>query len=87
MGLTSLCYLWQRDQEELLGEMIAGYINAVLIKVAALGLTPEKHLGKTIEECQAEFSLLVGFSNMSAVWSILTHFPSLEKEVRIKCLR
>ena len=30
--------------------MVSAQINAILIKVAALGLTPEKHLGKSIRE-------------------------------------
>ncbi|XP_078314514.1 uncharacterized protein LOC111129115 isoform X2 [Crassostrea virginica] len=49
LGLTSLAYLWRRDQEELLTEMIDSNLTAVLIKVASLGLEP-KHLGKTLAE-------------------------------------
>ncbi|XP_061174693.1 uncharacterized protein LOC133183801 isoform X2 [Saccostrea echinata] len=49
LGLTSLAYLWRRDQEELLKEMIESQVIAVLIKVASLGLEP-KHLGKTLGE-------------------------------------
>ncbi|XP_066584188.1 uncharacterized protein [Prorops nasuta] len=51
LGLISLSYLWRRDQEELLKEMIECSVNAVLIKVAALGLEP-RHLGKSISEMQ-----------------------------------
>ncbi|XP_071482370.1 uncharacterized protein [Diadema antillarum] len=51
LGLTSLAYLWRRDQTELLGEMIDADIHAIIIKVAALGLTA-KHLGKSIKEIQ-----------------------------------
>ncbi|KAM5540426.1 hypothetical protein V8D89_005884 [Ganoderma adspersum] len=51
LGLTPLCYLWQRDQEDLLGEMIEAGMEAVLIKVAGIGLTT-KHLGKTLEQMQ-----------------------------------
>ncbi|KAF9464425.1 hypothetical protein BDZ94DRAFT_1297190 [Collybia nuda] len=47
LGLTPLCYLWQRDQEELLSEMITSGMEAILIKVAGIGLTTE-HLGKTL---------------------------------------
>ena len=43
-GLTVLAFLWQRDQSELLGEMISAGLEAVLVKVACLGLT-RKHLG------------------------------------------
>jgi len=35
--LTALAYLWRRDQRELLAEMIACNVKAVVIKVAALG--------------------------------------------------
>lgn len=59
LGLVSLSYLWQRDQEELLEEMIRSGMNAILIKVAALGLDPEKHLGRSLQQCQHELIKLV----------------------------
>jgi diphthine-ammonia ligase len=37
LGLTCLAFLWQRDQKELLAEMIANGLIAVVIKVAAIG--------------------------------------------------
>ncbi|GBC04523.1 hypothetical protein RclHR1_05710006 [Rhizophagus clarus] len=49
LGLTSLAYLWRRNQKELLDEMISAGINAIIIKVAAIGLNPT-HLGKSIEQ-------------------------------------
>ncbi|KAI0307305.1 hypothetical protein B0F90DRAFT_1814078 [Multifurca ochricompacta] len=52
LSLTPLSYLWQRDQADLLSEMIAAGMEAVLIKVAGIGLTT-KHLGKTLPEMQA----------------------------------
>ncbi|TRM67665.1 hypothetical protein BD626DRAFT_479464 [Schizophyllum amplum] len=51
LGLTSLSYLWQRDQGELLSEMVDAGLEAILIKVAGIGLTT-KHLGKTLAEMQ-----------------------------------
>ncbi|KAF9451656.1 adenine nucleotide alpha hydrolases-like protein [Macrolepiota fuliginosa MF-IS2] len=51
LGLTPLTYLWQRDQGELLTEMIEAGMEAILIKVAGIGLTP-KHLGKTLAQMQ-----------------------------------
>jgi diphthine-ammonia ligase len=51
LGLVSLAYLWQKDQSELLNSMIQFGLHAVVIKVAAIGLT-EKHLGKSLEELQ-----------------------------------
>ncbi|XP_040189159.1 diphthine--ammonia ligase isoform X3 [Rana temporaria] len=50
LGLQPLAYLWRRKQEDLLDEMISSGLQAILIKVAAFGLDPEKHLGKTLEE-------------------------------------
>ena len=38
LGLVSLGYLWRREQQELLREMIGAGVHAVLIKVAALGI-------------------------------------------------
>ena len=58
LNMTSLAYLWQRNQAELLNEMIESGINAILIKVACYGLEPEKHLGKTIKEMQSYLSVL-----------------------------
>lgn len=49
LALTSLAFLWQREQKELLKEMIDSGVNAILIKVAAMGLN-QKHLGKTLAE-------------------------------------
>ena len=48
--MTSLAFLWKRNQPELLDEMIESGIDAILIKVACLGLKPDKHLGKTLVE-------------------------------------
>ena len=59
LGLASLAYLWQRDQAELLAEMVDAGVVAVLIKVAALGLKPA-HLGRTVGELQPLFHKLHG---------------------------
>lgn len=50
LGICSLSYLWRRDQKELLQEMIDCNIEAIVIKVAALGLDPTKHLGLRIDK-------------------------------------
>ncbi|GAB1286700.1 Diphthine--ammonia ligase [Apodemus speciosus] len=52
LNLQPLAYLWQRNQEDLLREMIASNVKAIIIKVAALGLDPDKHLGKTLVEME-----------------------------------
>ncbi|KAI5949946.1 hypothetical protein KGF57_004456 [Candida theae] len=49
LGLTSLAYLWQRNQNDLMLEMCESGLDARLIKVAAIGLNA-KHLGKALQE-------------------------------------
>ncbi|VVA96438.1 unnamed protein product [Arabis nemorensis] len=48
LGLVSLAFLWKQDQTLLLQNMIANGIKAILVKVAAIGLDPSKHLGKDL---------------------------------------
>ncbi|XP_076201048.1 diphthine--ammonia ligase isoform X2 [Aptenodytes patagonicus] len=50
LNLQPLAYLWHRNQEILLKEMISSNIQAIIIKVAAFGLDPDKHLGKTLDQ-------------------------------------
>lgn len=50
LGLQSLAYLWQRDQDDLVQEMVEIGTVAVLIKVAAIGLAPQRHLGKSLAQ-------------------------------------
>lgn len=50
LNLKMLAYLWHRNQKELLAEMIDCNVKAVIIKVAAMGLDPAKHLGMTLKE-------------------------------------
>lgn len=52
LNLVPLAYLWRRDQTELLQEMIDCQVYAIIIKVASLGLVPDRHLGKTLREMQ-----------------------------------
>ena len=54
LGLVSLAYLWQRDQHALLAEMVAAGVEAVLVKVASLGLK-QSDLGRTIGELAGRF--------------------------------
>ncbi|KAM4662270.1 diphthine--ammonia ligase isoform 2-T3 [Discoglossus pictus] len=58
LGLQPLAFLWRRNQEELLDEMISCGVQAILIKVAAYGLDPEKHLGKTLGEMKPHLKQL-----------------------------
>lgn len=55
----ALAYLWRREQGELLQEMIDSRIDAIIIKVAALGLDPSKHLGMKIAEIQPHLVKMV----------------------------
>ncbi|XP_067682462.1 uncharacterized protein [Haliotis asinina] len=50
LGLTSLGFLWRRNQKELMKEMIDCHVESIIIKVAALGLDPQKHLGKSLAD-------------------------------------
>ncbi|XP_061467509.1 diphthine--ammonia ligase isoform X2 [Rhineura floridana] len=52
LNLQPLAYLWRQNQETLLKEMISSNIQAIIIKVAAFGLDPDKHLGKTLDEME-----------------------------------
>ena len=57
LGLTSLAYLWQMDQDALLQSMIDSEMNSILIKVASIGLN-SSHLGKSIAEMQPKLRAL-----------------------------
>ena len=61
LNLTPLCYLWQRNQQELLFEMIEAGMVAVLIKVAGIGLTTA-HLGKSLMQMEPTLLKLVSTS-------------------------
>ncbi|KAA0184527.1 hypothetical protein HAZT_HAZT003327 [Hyalella azteca] len=50
LGLVCYSYLWQREQKELLSEMLKCDVEAVLIKVAGAGLLPEQHCGQTLQQ-------------------------------------
>lgn len=52
LGLVSLAFLWKQEQELLLQEMIDKGIEAILVKVAAMGLHPNKHLGRDLVALQ-----------------------------------
>nr|XP_034966329.1 diphthine--ammonia ligase isoform X8 [Zootoca vivipara] len=52
LTLQPLAYLWRQNQETLLKEMISSDLQAIIIKVAAFGLDPDKHLGKTLDEME-----------------------------------
>lgn len=49
VGLLSLAPMWRRSQAELLDEMIEAGVEAVIIKVAGIGLN-HSHLGKSLAD-------------------------------------
>lgn len=51
LGCTVLAYLWEREQRSLLSEMVSNGVDAILIKVAAVGLTT-RHLGQSLAAAQ-----------------------------------
>lgn len=53
--MQSLAYLWNRNQAELLKEMVDNQMESIIIKVASFGLSPQKHLGKTLAQNYEEF--------------------------------
>ncbi|ODV77268.1 uncharacterized protein CANTADRAFT_27159 [Suhomyces tanzawaensis NRRL Y-17324] len=63
LGLTSLTYLWQLNQYELMQEMCNSRLDARIIKVAAIGLN-SSHLGKSISQL---FPHLVKLNSMYEV--------------------
>lgn len=58
LGLASLAYLWRFAQDTLLEDMCRAGVVAVLIKVACLGLRPDRHLGRPVCELSAELRRL-----------------------------
>ena len=58
LGLTSLALMWRREQRELLQSMVGAGVDAIVVKVAAMGLTPTKHLGRSIAELFGDFCAL-----------------------------
>ncbi|XP_034051547.1 diphthine--ammonia ligase [Thalassophryne amazonica] len=52
LSLQALAYLWHQDQESLLSKMLSSDLKAIIIKVAAFGLDPEKHLGKPLADME-----------------------------------
>jgi uncharacterized protein (TIGR00290 family) len=50
LGLTSLAFLWRRRQRMLMDAMLQEGLKAIVVKVCSIGLHPDKHLGKTLNE-------------------------------------
>eukprot|EP01063_Lacrimia_lanifica_P014330 TRINITY_DN20949_c0_g1_i1.p1 TRINITY_DN20949_c0_g1~~TRINITY_DN20949_c0_g1_i1.p1 ORF type:complete len:655 (+),score=176.74 TRINITY_DN20949_c0_g1_i1:67-2031(+) len=51
LGLVSLSYLWQRDQDTYVAELVDEAFDVKLIKIASMGLT-RRHLGQSLSELQ-----------------------------------
>lgn len=72
LKLTSLAYLWQSEQLPLVARMISSGLEAVLVKVAGVGLG-EKQVGKTLGQLFPLLTRLVGerystLTTANAVW-------------------
>jgi diphthine-ammonia ligase len=71
LGLVSLAFLWQQDQQVLLDRMIDSGLNAVLVKVASAGLDTS-HLGLSLEQVYphliAMVSLLIRRKCTESMW-------------------
>lgn len=52
LGLTSLSYLWQRKQEEILEEMDVVGLDARIVKVAAVGLDAERWIWRNVADAR-----------------------------------
>lgn len=76
IGLKPLCYLWERDQQELYDDMIQDGIEAIIIKVAAAGLTT-KHLGMTLKEVR--FNSFSFINNHSQILGTRITYRSKQK--------
>ena len=72
MGLVSLSYLWRRDQAELFDEMIDSKVEAILIKVATLGLDG-KHLGLSLSQVRDHLHKMVNIYPAQGTIHILRH--------------
>lgn len=58
LNLKCFAYLWRRNQAELLQEMIDAELDAIIIKVACIGLT-EDHLGLFLFTLKILFFLII----------------------------
>lgn len=58
LGLVSLAPLWQMDASTVLELVTAAQIDARLIKVATFGLTPKKHIGRSLLDASLRAELL-----------------------------
>ncbi|VDM62167.1 unnamed protein product [Angiostrongylus costaricensis] len=57
LNLLPLCYLWERDQNELLHEMLSKGLDAILVKVAAIGLD-RTYIGRRLSEVELTLNRL-----------------------------
>ena len=53
LGLVSLAYMWRQPQPRVLDLICASGVDAVLVKVAAMGLDPARHLGASLASLRA----------------------------------
>ena len=87
--LVPLAPMWQRSQRRLLKEMVRDGLDAAVVKVAALGLDPTKHLGKTIAQLAPHLDRLEREYGVHSCGeggeyeTIVLAFPALFREARL----
>ena len=59
LGVEPLNYLWKRDQAELLDDILASGIKAMIIKTGADDIEPSKYLGAILNEKRDDLLRLV----------------------------
>jgi diphthine-ammonia ligase len=89
LGLTSLAYLWMRNQKELLLDMIKDGMNSLIIKTCTMGLDKEDLL-KSIEELQPKLFKLEELYKVNVCGeggefeSLTIDCPLYKKKIEIK---
>ncbi len=80
IGMVPLAYLWQRNQHELLDEMVRSELRSMLIKVAGAGLD-ERDLGKDLAVVRPKLHRLVS-SQEGSIGSSSASFRCLTNTIR-----
>jgi diphthine-ammonia ligase len=74
LGMTPLCFMWERERAEILDEICAAGVEAVVVRVAGAGLDPQKHLVRLVYKVPLIALLL--FCPIVSVWHFCTSMPS-----------
>ncbi|KAJ8308639.1 hypothetical protein KUTeg_013513, partial [Tegillarca granosa] len=83
LGLTSLAYLWRRNQTVLLNEMIQSGISAVIIKVAAMDAVQNCGEGWSLNQLVLVHLSVQDMSNFVAINSVYKEYFGLNPPARV----